>query len=452
VNVGAQDAATLTPAIVIVTATPADGSAAATEPAVSGTPSSEATAAPREWQALNAARAVLSKKINKNLRYVTNWTWDLLMFPDSMLGCPPAGQTAAKGDTAGYKITIQPLGDKNIYELRVTFDLAKVYDCGIAGTSGTGGTSLGTAAAGSFEIGGQVLDLSAGTANAMKSAKMKWVKKQVRLGDGNGPAYIAQAHAAGFKILLSVVGQPNDILASGFFDSFAATLAGLASGGADAIEVWNEMNLDREWPNGQINPAQYVTMLSKAYAAIKAANGSTMVISGAPAPTGAAGAGGKTAAYWNDDVYMAEMAAAGAGQYADCIGLHYNEGIISPKQSSGDSRGSYPTYFFSSMLQRGLAAFPGKSACFTELGYLSPEGYGALPGGFAWAASVTVAQQAQWLAEAAVLASQSGRVRLMIVWNVDFPYFGGSDPTGGYGIIRPGGGCPACATLASVMP
>ena len=53
------------------------------------------------------------------------------------------------------------------------------------------------------------------------------------------------------------------------------------------------------------------------------------------------------------------------------------------------------------MLSRALASFPGKSACFTELGYLTPEGYGALPPGFEWAGNVTVAQQAQWLGLAA---------------------------------------------------
>ena len=36
-----------------------------------------------------------------------------------------------------------------------------------------------------------------------------------------------------------------------------------------------------------------------------------------------------------------QMASAGAGQYADCIGVHYNEGIVSPRQSSGDPRDSY---------------------------------------------------------------------------------------------------------------
>jgi hypothetical protein len=38
----------------------------------------------------------------------------------------------------------------------------------------------------------------------------------------------------------------------------------------------------------------------------------------------------------------------------------------------------------------------------------------------------------------------------MIVWNVDFPFWG-SDPAGGYAMLRPGGGCPACDQLGSVM-
>ncbi len=448
---------TLTPAIIIVTATPIGGGAPPIVAATPEPPAAEATVAPREWQAFNVARGYLSRKINANLRYVTSWEWELALFPDSALGCPPPeGETVIKGNTAGYQFIIQPLGNPNRYDIRVTYDLQRVYDCGIAGTA-PGGSNLpapaaGSAAGGGFELGGHVLELNAGTINAMRQAKMRWVKKQVRPGDGAAFGHIAAAKANGFKILLSVVGKPEDILAPGFFDQYAGYVAELAGAGADAIEVWNEMNLDREWPNGQINPARYVELLAKAYNAIKARNPNTLVISGAPAPTGAAGPGGKTAAYWNDDVYMLEMAQAGAAQYLDCVGVHYNEGIVSPNQSSGDPRDNYPTRYFSTMLNRALAGFPGKQACFTELGYLSPEGYGALPGGFAWAQNVTVAQQAQWLAEAAVLSARSGRVRLMIVWNVDFPFFTGTDPMGGYAIIRPGGGCPACATLGSVMP
>jgi hypothetical protein len=146
---------------------------------------------------------------------------------------------------------------------------------------------------------------------------------------------------------------------------------------------------------------------------------------------------------------MAGMAAAGAASYADCIGLHYNEGIVSPNQNSGGWT-TYPTNYFSTMLARGLAKFRGKKACFTELGFLSPEGFGGLPGGFSWAANTSVDEQATWLAQAAVKASASGRVRLMIIWNLNFTNWG-DDPMAGYAIIRPGGGCPACEKLGSVM-
>jgi len=96
-------------------------------------------------------------------------------------------------------------------------------------------------------------------------------------------------------------------------------------------------------------------------------------------------------------------------------------------------------------------AFGGaRKLCFTEMGYLTPEGYGGLPGGFAWAKNTTVGQQAQWLAEAASLSANSGKVRLIIVFNVDFDYWG-DDPQAGYAIIRPGNSCPACETLHGVL-
>jgi hypothetical protein len=48
------------------------------------------------------------------------------------------------------------------------------------------------------------------------------------------------------------------------------------------------------------------------------------------------------------------------------------------------------------------------------------------------------------------LAANSGKVRMVIVFNVDFTQWG-TDPQAGYAMIRKGGGCPACGTLASVM-
>ena len=96
------------------------------------------------------------------------------------------------------------------------------------------------------------------------------------------------------------------------------------------------------------------------------------------------------------------------------------------------------------------SVFPTKPLCFTELGFVTSEGYGPLPPGFEWAVNTTVANQAQWLAEAAQQSRDDLRVRLMIVWNVDFTRYD-SDPMAGYAIVRPGGVCPACSTLGAVM-
>ena len=77
-------------------------------------------------------------------------------------------------------------------------------------------------------------------------------------------------------------------------------------------------------------------------------------------------------------------------------------------------------------------AFGGaRPLCFTELGYLTPEGYGPLPWAFSWAANTTVAEQAHWLGQAASLSKSGGVVRMMIVFNVDFTVYG-DDPQAGY--------------------
>lgn len=303
--------------------------------------------------------------------------------------------------------------------------------------------------AGSLEIGGQVFGLSDTTKSALQTARLTWIKRQVRVGIDDSAGLINEAKASGYKILLSVIGDKSQVLNAGYFDTYADYVRSAATQGADAIEVWNEQNIDREWPNGQIDAAKYVELLQKAYTAIKAANPNVIVISGAPSPTGFFGGNGKGAGGWNDDVYYAGMAAAGAANYADCIGIHYNEGIISPQQNSGDPRDNYPTRYYSRMIDRALLRFPGKKGCLTEIGYLSKDGYGPLPGPFAWAGNTTVTQQAAWIAQAAQLAKNSGRIRLFIVFNIDSTTYN-EDPQAGYALIRPGGACPGCVTLGAV--
>ncbi len=304
---------------------------------------------------------------------------------------------------------------------------------------------------GSFELGGQTQGF--GNAALMRDIGMTWVKFQHKWSPGDDPSILAgrinDAHANGLKVLLSITGA-NTYPAPGSinFSSFVNFVGGVAALGPDAIEVWNEMNIDFEWPAGEISPTSYVNnMLAPAYNAIKAANSNVMVISGAPAPTGF----DNTTNAWADSRYIQGMAAAGAANYMDCIGVHHNAGATAPGATSGHPGGSHYSWYYAATRDLYYNAFGGaRKVCFTELGYLSGADFGGVPSRFSWATNTTVAQHAQWLAEAASLSSSSGRVRLMIVFNVDFTTYG-DDPQAGYAMVRPGGGCPACDTLRTVM-
>lgn len=305
---------------------------------------------------------------------------------------------------------------------------------------------------GSFEAGAHVDGF--GRPDLLKSAGLRWIKIQTFAGADVSGA-IANAHAQGFKILLGVLGDKEHVMDSDYRDEYAKDVAAMAAAGADAIEVWNEPNINREWPTGQVNGANYTQLLAKAYPAIKAANPGTLVISGAPAPTGFWGAAGCSPDGCNDDAFLAQMAAAGAANYMDCVGAHHNAGATSPSATTGHPAGTHYSWYFLPTLNLYYNSFGGaRKVCFTELGYLTDDGMPSTleqtAPAFAWASQVTLAQQAAWLAEAAAISANSGKVRLMIIWNADFTRYD-SDPMAGYAIIRPDGSCPACDALRNVL-
>jgi hypothetical protein len=222
---------------------------------------------------------------------------------------------------------------------------------------------------------------------------MNWIKLQAHHGQDMSGA-IGGAHGQGFKILLSVIGDKSQVMTDSYQQSYAAYVGQLAAQGADAIEIWNEANLDREWPRNQIDPAAYTRLLAYSYNAIKRSNAGTIVIGGAPAPTGAEAA--FPGQVMNDDNWLRGVVNAGGLSYMDCVGVHYNEGTVSPTAWTGATQGdNYYTRYYGGMVNTYSSITGGaRPLCFTELGYLSPEGYGALPGNFAWASSTTVAQHA----------------------------------------------------------
>lgn len=302
-----------------------------------------------------------------------------------------------------------------------------------------------------FNLGGQTHSFA--NPGRMAEAGMSWVKFQHKWAPGQNPlelsGRIQAAHAAGFRVLFSMPGPefPSSI----DFASYTQFVKGVAAQGADAVEVWNEQNLDREWPAGQIDPNSYVNnMLAPIYAGVKSVNPNTLVISGAPAPTGF----DNNFNVWADDRYIAGMRAAGASRYMDCVGVHFNAGATSPDATTGHPAapgGGHYSWYFWPTYNLYAKTFTGKPVCFTEIGFLTSAGYGPLPQNFWWGGNTSIDQHAQWLGRAAQLARGTGNVRLFIVFNVDINYYAGDDPQGGYAIIRPDGGCPACGPLAAAI-
>lgn len=312
----------------------------------------------------------------------------------------------------------------------------------------------GGSIASGFEYGGHVTNThSDRAAGAMNQAGMTWMKVQVRWAQGNGTEGAQQAiegaRARGFRVLLGIVGYPAELAAGGggYIQQFANWAGDVAALGPDAIEVWNEPNLSREWPGGpSLSGANYTALLSASYSAIKSRNSNVMVISAALAPTGAAPAYPNDVV--NDNDFLRQMVDAGALNVMDCLGMHYNEGLTSPYATSGDPRDNYYTRYLPTMIDMYWNITGGqRPICITELGYVTPEGYGSLPVGFEWGQNMTIANQSAWLAESIAYSSNTGRVQLLIIWNVDFQNTA-SDPMGGYAMIRADGSCPACGAIA----
>jgi hypothetical protein len=302
---------------------------------------------------------------------------------------------------------------------------------------------------GSFELGGHVRDTGHPFADKMHYSGMNWTKVQVHYGqDVSG--LVRVAHDKGFKIQLSALGSPDMVTKGGFEQDYANWAAQLAAAGADAIEVWNEPNIDREWQIGHINPQAYTNLLCASYNAIKAANAGTDVISAAPAPTGFFG--GCSANGCDDAPWMAGLRDAGAVNCMDYIGAHHNSGATSPSARSGHpAGGTHHSWYFLPQTEMYYNTFGGARKLFyTEMGYASQEGVASFDDAFGWARGTDNTEQAAGLAEAVGLSVNTGMVRCIIVWNIDFVRYG-YDPQDGYAIIRPDGSCPACESLHCVL-
>jgi hypothetical protein len=283
-----------------------------------------------------------------------------------------------------------------------------------------------------------------------------WIKQQVRWGDFS-PApgqmdwsgfdhFVEEASKADMRVLFSIVtapkwaragldnvdGPPDDL---NVFAQFVGEVVDRYRGKVQAIEIWNEQNIDSEWKvNPQaVSPERYVEMLRLAYQTIKSKDPQVMVISGALSPTGFFG-GGCSAAGCDDQPYLRRMMELGFLQYADCIGVHVNGFNLPPEyrhdagynDPSASFRGPFnnphPSWSFRSTLEDYRAITQNqKPLCVTEFGWASYEGISTTAlASYEYGLDNTAEEQAQWDAQAFRLMRDWSYVKLAILFNLDF--------------------------------
>ncbi len=298
-----------------------------------------------------------------------------------------------------------------------------------------------------FEWGAEVsgfTHLSEMTSTGMSWAKVPFIWKEGDSADSLKSA-IDQIHASSLKVLLQISGDPAEMAGdfAHYDQDYVDFLSSVAALAPDAIEVWGGENISDHWAAGRIDPAAYTQLLTSAYRAIKQANSHILVITGALAQTIAFNGTCSTAGC--DDVpYLIAMASAGAGQAADCIGVDYTLGATSPDQTANDPRGNQFLYYYQRVVSTYASIFPGKPLCFTGLGYLVPS---AGSTDTLWASKTTPQNRANWIARAAQLATQSGRILMMIVYNLDET----DGQAANYAILGADNSCTACDLLNTTL-
>jgi hypothetical protein len=167
---------------------------------------------------------------------------------------------------------------------------------------------------------------------------------------------VKASKAAGVKILARLDQQPDWARSTrvpngppdnyqdfaDFVTAFVTRYSSSSSiGRVNAVQMWNEQNLNIEWGGAAINQQQaqdYVQLLKAGYEAAKAADPSVTVVTGGVAQTGTDNDQARP-----DDTYVQWMYDAGAKPYFDVLGAH-GHGYKAPPNISPDEAESNPSY------------------------------------------------------------------------------------------------------------
>ena len=312
----------------------------------------------------------------------------------------------------------------------------------------------------SFGYGLQADYLTGDIPNTVKQAKrlrMDWIKQQMRWGvfspapdqfDWTGFDQVVNAASQqGLKVMLSIVtapdwsrpsaagmgieGPPDDLNA---YAKFVGEVVDRYKGKVQAIEVWNEQNIDAEWKTNPqvVSPEKYVEMLKLAYQVIKAKDPNIVVISGALSPTGYF-QGGCSEQGCDDGPYLKRMVDAGMLNYADCVGVHANGYNVPPDKTNTEGyndptatfRGPFtnpiPSWYFRSTLELYRDTVKNqKPLCVTEFGWGSSEGFGYTPPSYEFVNDNTLQEQGNYIVQAFDLMKQWEYVKMAFLFNLDY--------------------------------
>jgi hypothetical protein len=196
---------------------------------------------------------------------------------------------------------------------------------------------------------------------------------------------------------------------------------GSSLGRVQAIEVWNEPNLDREWGNQKINQdsaADYVRLLGGAYQAAHAADPNIIVLSAGLSPTGV------TDGHSADDLeYLKWLYAAGVQGKFDALGAHANSQapeVAAPLGSLKDF--PHPSFYFRRVEQLREVmvqhADASRQVWLVEWGWTSDNVHSA----YSWFA-VSEEKKASNLVDAFAYARQNWQpwIGVMTVWTFADP-------------------------------
>lgn len=286
-----------------------------------------------------------------------------------------------------------------------------------------------------------------GVADLLKQLGFGWAKQQVRWEYAEPEPGAVQwqemdslvdtMHGNGINLMFSVVtapawtrptlggtgGPPEDFQ---LFANFMGSIAGRYCGRLQAVEVWNEQNLRREWEGFPLEPASYMDLLKRAYNSIKAACPSMLVISGATTPAGYSDVA------FDDIDYLRGMYQNGLKQYSDGIGIHPS-GFANPPSvafedwASGNydalSHVNHRSFYFLSTLRESRRVMEEFGDTNKRL-WPTEFGWGSTPSpfpGYEYKARIDEARQARWIVDSFNIMAGSGYVAVPMLWNLNYP-------------------------------